>query len=114
MKSYKDRKALTLSLKDTKTAVNRLHLVINVLTGILVFAVWLLILGVATSKFFMFLASQILLAAFMFGDASKRAFESIIFIFVDHPFDVGDCVEIDGIEASFLFLCHTLLLSFLF
>ena len=33
---------------------------------------------------------------FMFGNSIKQLFESVIFIFVIHPFDVGDAVLIDN------------------
>ena len=44
-----------------------------------------------------FTASSMLLAfVFMFGNSIKQLFESVIFIFVIHPFDVGDNVLIEG------------------
>lgn len=33
---------------------------------------------------------------FVFGNMAKTLFEAIVFIFVMHPFDVGDRIEIDG------------------
>ncbi|KAL8524223.1 hypothetical protein ACS0TY_013981 [Phlomoides rotata] len=96
--AFRERRALALSLNDTKTAVNKLHHMVNVMVGILVVVVWLLILKLATTQFLVFLSSQVLLVVFMFGNTCKTTFESIIFLFVMHPFDVGDRVEVDGVQ----------------
>ncbi|CAN6253850.1 unnamed protein product [Urochloa humidicola] len=97
--AFRERKALALTLNDTKTAVNKLNQMANVVVGIIVFALWLLILGIATTHFFVFLSSQVLLAVFVFGNTLKTVFEAIVFLFVMHPFDVGDRCEIEGVQA---------------
>ncbi|XP_022735053.1 mechanosensitive ion channel protein 6-like [Durio zibethinus] len=96
--AFRERRALALTLNDTKTAVNRLHQVVNILVGIIIVVIWLLILGIATSKVLVFISSQLLLVAFIFGNTCKTVFEAIIFLFVMHPFDVGDRCEIDGVQ----------------
>ncbi|KAL3641042.1 hypothetical protein CASFOL_016010 [Castilleja foliolosa] len=95
---FRERRALALSLNDTKTAVNKLHQMLNVMVAVLIIVIWLLILKVATTHFFIFLSSQLLLVVFMFGNTCKTTFEAIIFLFVMHPFDVGDRVEVDGVQ----------------
>ncbi|KAJ8477507.1 hypothetical protein OPV22_021234 [Ensete ventricosum] len=95
---FKERRALALSLNDTKTAVNRLHQMANVVVAVVVLAIWLLILDIAALKFFVFLSSQLLLVTFVFGNTLKMIFEAIIFLFVMHPFDVGDRCEIEGVQ----------------
>ncbi|KAL3639007.1 hypothetical protein CASFOL_016914 [Castilleja foliolosa] len=95
---FRERRALALSLNDTKTAVNKLHQMLNVLVAVIIIVIWLLILKVATTQFFIFLSSQLLLVVFMFGNTCKTTFEAVIFLFVMHPFDVGDRVEIDGVQ----------------
>ncbi|TVU12536.1 hypothetical protein EJB05_46187, partial [Eragrostis curvula] len=97
--AFRDRKALALTLNDTKSAVNKLNQMANVVVGIIVFALWLLILDVATTQFFVFLGSQILVAVFIFGDTLKAAFEATMFLFVMHPFDVGDRCEIEDVQV---------------
>ncbi|KAK1369390.1 Mechanosensitive ion channel protein [Heracleum sosnowskyi] len=37
-------------------------------------------------------------AAFLFGNTCKTIFEAIIFVFVMHPFDVGDRCVVDGVQ----------------
>lgn len=96
---FRERRALALTLNDTKTAVDKLHHMVNVIFGILILILWLIVLGIASSKFFIFLSSQIVVVAFIFGNTCKTIFEAIIFLFVMHPFDVGDRCEIDGTQV---------------
>lgn len=96
--AFRERRALALSLNDTKTAVNKLHQMLNAVVGIIIIVIWLLILKVASTHFFIFLSSQLLLVVFVFGNTCKTTFEAIIFLFVMHPFDVGDRCEIDGVQ----------------
>ncbi|PIA35557.1 hypothetical protein AQUCO_03500129v1 [Aquilegia coerulea] len=96
--AFRERKALALTLDDTKTAVNQLHHMVNAVMGIIILIIWLLILGIATTQLLVVISSQLLLVAFMFGNTCKMVFEAIIFLFVMHPFDVGDRCEIDGVQ----------------
>ncbi|CAM0870738.1 unnamed protein product [Alopecurus aequalis] len=97
--TFRERKALALTLNDTKTAVNKLNLMANVVVCIIVSALWLLVLGIATTHFFVFMGSQFLVAIFVFGNTIKTIFEAIIFLFVMHPFDVGDRCEIEEVQV---------------
>ncbi|KAL9225741.1 hypothetical protein vseg_001631 [Gypsophila vaccaria] len=95
---FRERRALALSLNDTKTAVNKLHHLVNILVGIVIIIIWLLVLGVPVTHFLVFVSSQVVVLAFMFGNTCKTTFEAIIFLFVMHPFDVGDRCEIEGVQ----------------
>ena len=98
---FRERRALALSLNDTETAVDKLHQMLNIFVAIIIVTIWLLILKLATTHFFIFLSSQLILVAFVFGNTCKTLFEAIIFLFVMHPFDVGDRCEIDGVQVRF-------------
>jgi small-conductance mechanosensitive channel len=89
-----------LSLNDTKTAVDELHTLLNVLVAILILIIWLIILGVPISHFLVFVSSQLILVVFIFGNTCKTVFEAIIFLFVMHPFDVGDRCEVEGVQVK--------------
>ncbi|KAJ9687986.1 hypothetical protein PVL29_013957 [Vitis rotundifolia] len=67
-------------------------------TLIVVIIVWLLLMGLVTTKVIILILSQLVLAAFIFGDSCKTIFEAIILVFVMHPFDVGDRCVIDGVQ----------------
>ncbi|KAL8126386.1 mechanosensitive ion channel protein 6-like [Apium graveolens] len=96
--TFRERRALVLSLNDTKKAVNKLHQMLNIFVGLVIAGIWLLILKVASTHFFVLLSSQLLLVVFVFGNTCKTMFEGIIFLFVMHPFDIGDRCEVDDIQ----------------
>lgn len=114
--AFRERRALSLTLNDTKTAVNKLHHMVNFIVGIIIIVIWLVILEIATSKFLVFLGSQLVVVSFIFGNTAKTLFESNIFLFIIHPFDVGDRCEVDGVQvrqnlAADLFLSSRTLLE---
>ncbi|XXG40392.1 hypothetical protein AAC387_Pa01g1120 [Persea americana] len=96
--AFRERRALSLTLNDTKTAVNRLHQMVNFIVGVIIFVICLLILEIATSQLLVLISSQLMLVVFIFGNTCKTVFEAIIFLFVIHPFDVGDRCEIKGVQ----------------
>ncbi|KAK6159614.1 hypothetical protein DH2020_006928 [Rehmannia glutinosa] len=96
--AFVERRALALTLNDTKTAVNKLHQMVNAIVGIIVLVICLVILEIATSKFLLYISSQVVVVAFIFGNTCKNIFEAIIFVFVMHPFDVGDRCEVDAVQ----------------
>ncbi|KAK9270526.1 hypothetical protein L1049_026107 [Liquidambar formosana] len=98
VRAFEERKALTLSLNDTKTAVDELHNMLNFLVAIIIVIIWLFILGVPIAHFLVFFSSQLLLVVFIFGNTCRTVFEAIIFLFVMHPFDVGDRCEVEGVQ----------------
>ncbi|KAL1188524.1 Mechanosensitive ion channel protein 8 [Cardamine amara subsp. amara] len=97
--AFRERRALALTLNDTKTAVNKLHHMINIVTAIVIVVIWLVLLEIASSKVLLFVSSQVVLLAFIFGNTVKTVFESIIFLFIVHPYDVGDRCEIDNVQV---------------
>lgn len=61
-------------------------------------------MGFLTTQALVLIISQLVLAAFMFGNTVKNIFESIIFLYVMHPFDVGDRCIIDGVQVTDIFI----------
>ncbi|KAM0918257.1 hypothetical protein ACQ4PT_008859 [Festuca glaucescens] len=100
VKAYLDRKSLAHSLNDTKTAVSQLHNLMRVLVIVIISIITLLLMGIATTKVLVVISSQLLVVVFIFGNACKTVFEAIIFVFIMHPFDVGDRCVIDGIQMT--------------
>jgi len=93
---YRERKALTASLKDVSSAVAKLDAVLVgvALLGI-AFACLLIFNRNNTLASLVPLATIILGFSFIFGHSAQTLFESLIFIFSTHVFDVGDLVMID-------------------
>ncbi|XVE70850.1 hypothetical protein DITRI_Ditri10aG0103700 [Diplodiscus trichospermus] len=98
IKVYKERKTLSHALNDTKTAVKQLNKLVTGVLIVVTIIVWLLLVEIATTKVLLLLSSQLVVAAFMFGNTCKTIFEAIIFVFVMHPFDVGDRCVVDGVQ----------------
>ncbi|VVB14194.1 unnamed protein product [Arabis nemorensis] len=96
VKVYQSRKALAHSLNDTKTAVKQLNKLVTGILIVITLVIWLLLLEVATTKVLLFFSTQLVALAFIIGSTCKNLFESIIFVFVMHPYDVGDRCVIDG------------------
>lgn len=99
MKVYLERRSLVHSLNDAKTAVDELNNIASAIVLILAIIVLLLVMGFLTTQVLVFISSQLLLVAFVFGNTAKTVFEAIIFVFVMHPFDVGDRCVIDGVQV---------------
>ncbi|CAA7391470.1 unnamed protein product [Spirodela intermedia] len=96
--AFRERRALSLTLNDTKTAVKRLHQMVNVVMAVVIFVLWLLIMDLATVHLLVLVSSQLLLLVFVFGNTLRMVFEDLIFLFGMHPFDVGDRCEVDGVQ----------------
>ncbi|BBH08231.1 mechanosensitive channel of small conductance-like 10 [Prunus dulcis] len=95
---YLERKSLAHSLNDTKTAIEELNRLASGLLLLVILIVWLLLMGFLTTNILVFISSQLLLVVFVFGNTAKTVFEAIIFVFVMHPFDVGDRCVVDGVQ----------------
>nr|XP_043624648.1 mechanosensitive ion channel protein 10-like [Erigeron canadensis] len=98
VKVYNGRKALGHALTDTKTAVKQLDKLVTAVLIVIVIVVWLLLTEIASTKVLVLLSSQLVVAAFIFGNTCKTIFEAIVFVFIMHPFDVGDRCCIDGVQ----------------
>ncbi|KAM0974934.1 mechanosensitive ion channel protein 10-like isoform X1 [Malus sylvestris] len=95
---YLERKSLAHSLNDTKTAIEELNRLASGFLLLVIIIVWLLLMGLFTTNMLVLIASQLLMLAFVFGNTAKTVFEAIIFVFVMHPFDVGDRCVIEGVQ----------------
>lgn len=102
MKVFNGRKALSHALTDTKAAIKQLNNLVTSIVVVVSIVVWLLLVEIATTKVLVFLSSQLILAAFMFGNTCKNIFEAIVFVFVIHPFDVGDRCVVDDVPVNLI------------
>ncbi|GLT59050.1 hypothetical protein SLA2020_318940 [Shorea laevis] len=93
-----ERRSLAQSLEDSKRAKEELNKIVSGTAVILVFIVWLIMMEILTTGALVVLITQFAALAFIFGDTGKSLFQGIVFVFVMHPFDVGDCCLISGEE----------------
>lgn len=70
-------------------------------------------MGIATTQVIVVISSQLLVVVFMFGNTCKTTFEAIIFVFIMHPFDVGDRCVVDGVQVNILTLLQLLHLTYM-
>ncbi|KAK4364741.1 hypothetical protein RND71_016099 [Anisodus tanguticus] len=98
VRAYYERKYLAHSLNDTKTAVQQLHKLASGIVSFIVLIISLLVMGLLSTQILALLLSQLVLLGFAFQNTCKTIFESIIFVFVVHPFDIGDRCVIDGVQ----------------
>lgn len=92
-RSLLERYELTKSLQNMETAVKKIGFIMTLLVALI------LVLIVAISfdsglQAIVSISSILFSAGFMFQSSAKNALESILFLFVIHPFDVGDRVYI--------------------
>ncbi|KAH9622438.1 hypothetical protein KSS87_007771 [Heliosperma pusillum] len=86
---------LTNTLISENEVVKCLNRVISGVIIAVTCLMWLLLTGLATTKVLVLVASPLLAATFIFGDTAKNLFQGLIFVYVVHPFDVGDLCLID-------------------
>ncbi|WOO85247.1 Mechanosensitive ion channel protein Msy1 [Vanrija pseudolonga] len=95
---HRERMSLEASMRDVDGAVSRL----NDILMFLVLALCALIMSamitsrIATSTFIASTGTFILSLSWMIGTTMQEILLSCIFLFVKHPYDVGDRVDIDG------------------
>ncbi|KAJ3517249.1 hypothetical protein NMY22_g14005 [Coprinellus aureogranulatus] len=93
---YRERKALVASLKDASSIVAKLDAVCLIVAVLIIIFICLLIFKKNNSLSSLVpLATVVLGFSFVFGNSAQTLFESLIFIFSTHVFDVGDLVMID-------------------
>lgn len=98
VRAYYERKSLAHSLNDTKTAVQQLHKIASAIVSVIIAVITVLVMGLASTKVIAFIKTQLLLVGFTFQNMCKTVFESIVFVFVMHPFDIGDRCVIEGVQ----------------
>ncbi|KAM0677478.1 hypothetical protein BDAP_001979 [Binucleata daphniae] len=95
---YKEKKMLKTSLNENDQALKKLELIFMLIFYPVAFFLAFVVLG--QSSLFKNLLSGFLgiflPATFIFGSVLADMFQSIIFIFNVRPFDIGDCISVNG------------------
>ncbi|KXS10469.1 hypothetical protein M427DRAFT_476970 [Gonapodya prolifera JEL478] len=99
---FEEQRDLNKSIEDMHKALTKLNLVLTIITVFLLFWVWLVIYGVDLASVFVTLTSLLVLSTYVVGGTLTKAFSCIVFLFVTHPYDVGDIIQIQGVEGSFI------------
>ncbi|KAI9597835.1 Mechanosensitive ion channel-domain-containing protein [Syncephalis fuscata] len=96
LRVYKERKDLASALRDMSQCVGKLDNILLVLALIIyVFMVLNIVSGKNVATTVLPFGSLLVALSFIFGQSAKNTFDSIIFVFVTHPYDTGDLVYVD-------------------
>ncbi|KAF8351314.1 Mechanosensitive ion channel-domain-containing protein [Amanita rubescens] len=95
MKVYKERRFLARSMRDVGQALRTLNHILLFFAFVVLFFISLSVFGVDISKSLTSIYSLFIAASFIFKTSSASAFDSMMFLFVTHPFDTGDRCLID-------------------
>ncbi|OQE26666.1 hypothetical protein PENSTE_c005G04324 [Penicillium steckii] len=92
----RERKSITASLKDLDSVVSKLDDVFMTFVIVIVLIVFLSLISTSAAGVLTSAGSTILALSWLFSATAQEFLQSIIFVFVKHPFDVGDRVTIYG------------------
>ncbi|RKP25044.1 Mechanosensitive ion channel-domain-containing protein, partial [Syncephalis pseudoplumigaleata] len=93
---YKERKDLAFALRDLSQCVGKLdNILLSMALLIYVFMVLNIVSGKNVTTTVLPFGSLLVALSFIFGQSAKNTFDSIIFVFVTHPYDTGDLVYVD-------------------
>lgn len=90
-----EKQSIEDSLCDVAKAVGALDYFLGAIFVFLYILLAFTIFKVPVETFISTILAFLLPTTFIFGASLKNTFESIIFLFITHPFDVGDRVDID-------------------
>jgi small-conductance mechanosensitive channel len=96
MKVYKERRFLARAMRDVGAALKTLDYMLLFFALVVQFFISLSVFGVNITSSLTSVYSLGIGASFIFKSAASSAFDSIMFLFVTHPFDTGDRCFIDN------------------
>jgi small-conductance mechanosensitive channel len=89
-----ERRSVYKSLKDVDSAIEKLHEVLLFIVMIIIIIVFIGMLAPSVSAVLATLGTTILALSFVFSTTAQEITASCVFLFVKHPLDVGDRVDI--------------------
>jgi small-conductance mechanosensitive channel len=98
----RERKSITASLKDLDSVISKLDSVFLFIVLIITILVFISLISTSAAGVLTSAGSTVLALSWLFSATAQEFLQSIIFVFVKHPFDVGDRVSIYGNTGSTL------------
>ncbi|KAI9750780.1 MAG: hypothetical protein M1815_001591 [Lichina confinis] len=92
----REKKSITNALKDLDSVVTKLDHVLVFIIGVVTLLVFLTLVSSSAATVLASAGTTMLGLAWCFAATAQEFLQSIIFVFVKHPFDVGDRVSIYG------------------
>lgn len=97
---FQERSKIDRNISLSFQAIAKIDTIVNAIVFFSVAISILAIFGVYPSSLVALSLSTLLAASYLFGTAFKSALCCVVFVFVTHPFDVGDRVEIKGTKYT--------------
>jgi small-conductance mechanosensitive channel len=91
---HRERLSLADSMRDLDSAVGRLNAIIMSVWTVFGFLVIIALLDVGVNTFLASAGTLLLSLTWLIGSTSQEILTAIVFLFVKHPYDVGDRVDI--------------------
>ncbi|KAF5393674.1 hypothetical protein D9757_000348 [Collybiopsis confluens] len=95
LKVYKERRFLARSMRDVGQALKSLDSILFFFALVMLFFISLSVFGVQIEASLSSVYTLFVGASFIFKSSASNAFDSIMFLFVTHPYDTGDRCFID-------------------
>ena len=92
----RERKSITASLKDLDSVVGKLDDVFMFIVAVITILVFISLISTSAAGVLTSAGSTVLALSWLFSATAQEFLQSCIFVFVKHPFDVGDRVTIYG------------------
>ncbi|KAF9883880.1 hypothetical protein FE257_002724 [Aspergillus nanangensis] len=92
----RERKSITASLKDLDSVVSRLDNVFEFFVVVIAILVLISIISTSAAGVLTSAGSTVLALSWLFSATAQEFLQSVVFVFIKHPFDVGDRVTIYG------------------
>lgn len=92
---YKERRFVAKSLEDTSSALGQLDFIFLIIAFVIIAFEAFAIFDIDISKTLTTFYTLAIGASFIFKESAQEIFDSIIFLFVTHPFDTGDRICVD-------------------
>jgi small-conductance mechanosensitive channel len=92
----RERKAITASLKDLASVVRKLDDILLVVVLVITLIIFINLISTSAQAVLTSLGSAVLALSWLLSATAQEFLQSLIFVFVKHPFDVGDRVTIYG------------------
>ncbi len=96
----RDRKSITASLKDMDSVVSKLNNVLTFIVSIVTLLVFVTLLSTSAAGVLTSAGSAVFALSWLFSATAQEFLQSVIFVFVKHPFDVGDRVTVYGNQST--------------
>lgn len=98
----RDRKSIANSMRDVGQAIGVLDGVLTVVVFIVALFIFIALLNTSFVTTLATAGTTLLSLSFVFAVTTQEFLGSCIFLFVKHPYDVGDRVDITGPEREYL------------